>query len=54
MPRTKENPKPEEFRRGMSYIENSTLGLIYGSPRTHLGDEKTGKLAFLFTQLKDE
>ena len=35
----------------MTFIENSTLGLTYGSLRTNLGVEKAGKLAFLFRQL---
>ena len=55
MPRTKEkNLKPEEFRQGMSYIENTTLGLTYGSLRTNLSVQKAGKLAFLFRSLNDE
>ena len=54
MPRTKEKIKPEEVRQGMSYIENCTLGLTYGSSRTNLGVEKAGILAFLFRQLNDE
>ena len=52
MPCPKENNrKPEDFRQSMSLLENSTLGLTFGSPRTKLGAEKAGKLAFLFRQL---
>ena len=56
MSRTKEkNLRPAtEFRQGMRYIENSTLGIAYSSLRINLGVEKAGKLAFLFRQLNDE
>ena len=47
MLRTKKIFKPEEFRQGMTYIENSTLGLTYSFLRTNLGVEKARKLAFL-------
>ena len=56
MPRTKEiilSLKSSD-KEGMSYIQNSTLGLTYGSPRTNLGVEKADKFAFLFRQLNAE
>ena len=55
MPRIKEkNLKPSEFQQGMSYMQNSTLGLTYGFPRTNLGVEKADKVALIFIQLKAE
>ena len=47
----RKNLKPDEFRQGMSYIENSALGLAYSPLRTN---QKAGKLAFLLRQLNAE
>ena len=54
MPRFKGNLKREECRQCMSYIENSTLGLTYGSPRRNFEVENAEKFEFLFRQLNNK